>query len=301
MMPKANARRGIALATLVATMFGSGVALAGPEDRECALSAERAQVTRDEGKFRRAREMFLFCARDVCPSFVKKDCTEWLGKLDRDAPTVVLAARDGKGADIVDAKVSMDGVPLIDRLDGNPIVVDSGEHTFKFETKDGGVKEERVLILVGAKARPIIATFGAPPAADANKGKDPGGKSAASASSDGVVAPLIVGGIGVVALASFAIFAIGGTSDVDDLKATCGPTRTCAEKDVESARTKLIIGDISLGIGVVALGVAAYMYFTRPAEQATLKARRERERETRLRFAAGPVTGGAIAGVGAAF
>lgn len=91
----------------------------------------------------------------------------------------------------------------------------------------------------------------------------------------------IVGGIGVVGIISFAIFGLSGKGDVSDLEKTCKPN--CKESDVDSARTKLIIADISLGIGVVALAVATYMVLTRPkidAEVTPPKAAKAPERRS---------------------
>ena len=205
----------IAATAVITTMLAEGVAFAGPDDREqCAASAEQAQQLRDEGKYRRAREQMLVCARDACPGPIKSDCGKWLTELDRDAPTVVFGARDGKGADVLDVKVSMDGAPIQERLDGKPVLVDSGEHVFRFESKDGAVKEERVLVRAAEKARPIIATFPGAAVPDKDPNKDVGGGPTTGAGNGGgegsLVPALVVGGIGVVALGSFAIFGIGG-------------------------------------------------------------------------------------------
>jgi hypothetical protein len=62
-----------------------------------------------------------------------------------------------------------------------------------------------------------------------------------------------------VAAVSFAYFGLSGRSDVSDLRATCAPN--CSESQVDSARTKLIVADVSLGVGVVALAGAAWFYF----------------------------------------
>jgi hypothetical protein len=271
-------------AAVAASFFIEGVAFAGPEDADqCASAAEHAQQLRDEGKYRRAREQMLVCARDVCPRAVKSDCGKWLGEIDRDAPTVVLGARDGKGADLFDVKVSMDGTPIQERLDGKPVIVDSGEHTFRFEAKDGTVKEEKVLIRAAEKGRPILATLGAAaPVRDA----PPEQKEQEA----GSIAPIVVlGGVGALALGSFAYFGITGKNDVDDLQ-LCKPN--CRQDDVDSARTKLIVADVSLGVGVVALGVAAYLLVTRPSGRATTG---------NLRLNAGALAGGGYAALGGRF
>jgi hypothetical protein len=276
-------------------------AFAGDDREVCANAAEQAQQLRDEGKYRRAREQMLVCARESCPGAVRSDCGKWLTELDRDAPTVVFGARDSRGSDIVDVKVSMDGVAILDRLDGKPVLVDSGEHTFKFESKDG-VREEKVLLRAAEKARPIIASFSAagggptPPPTSGGGHPDKAEKTEAPS----IIPIAVVGGIGVVALASFAIFGISGKSDVDDLQ-SCKPN--CKQKDVDSARTKLIIADISLGVGVVAVGVAAVLYFTRPKMEAKVQTARGDGASTwgLSNLRANAVPGGAVAGVGGSF
>jgi hypothetical protein len=242
----------------------------------------------------------LTCARDVCPRPIKNDCSTWLTDLDRDAPTVVFGARDAKGNDLVDVKVSMDGTPIQERLDGKPTIVDSGEHTFRFETKDGAVRDEHVLVRAGEKARAIVVSF---PSAEVEKDKQPKAPAVDKKRDAGSLVPtILVAGIGVVALGSFAAFGITGESDVDGLQ-HCKPN--CAPKDVDRARTKLIMADVSLGIGVVALGVAAYMFFTRPTVESskvlTPSAKNEKTDDRWLRFDAGPIAGGAYAGIGGAF
>src|SRR5215475_7621018 len=114
----------LATASLLTTTLAEGPVLA--DDRaECAAAAEQGQQLRDEGKYRRAREQMLVCAREACPPPIRSDCGKWLTEVDRDAPTVVFGARDGRGSDVVDVKVSMDGQVILDRLDGKPVLVDS--------------------------------------------------------------------------------------------------------------------------------------------------------------------------------
>lgn len=290
----------IAAVTFVTTMLVESAVFAASDDREqCAASAEQAQQLRDEGKYRHAREQMLVCARDACPGPIKSDCGKWLSELDRDAPTVVFGARDNKGSDIVDVKVSIDGAPIQERLDGKPVLVDSGEHTFKFESNDGAIKEERVLIRAAEKARPIIATFlsATDPSGDIDKNDDgdgdKDGSTLVSTKEGSVIPALVVGGVGVAALGSFALFGIMGKSSVDDLQ-KCKPY--CKGADVDSARTKLLVADVSLGVGVAALGVATYLFFTRPAVD-TSKVQTAAQKEGALRIDGGPITGGGYAGI----
>lgn len=237
----------------------------------------------------------------MCPAPIKRDCLDWLGQVEQTAPTVVFGAKDG-AKDLSDVKVYVDGAAVTDRLDGKPVQMDLGKHTVKFEYQ-GQTREEDVIIGAGQKNRNVTVTFGATPAQGA---VPPGSPPSSDTGKEGSIVPaLVVGGIGVVALGSFAIFGLGGKSDVSDLEKTCKPR--CAESDVDKARTKLIIADISLGVGVVALGVATYLFFTRPKVEADVKTGHAlakppaRKGISDVSFDFGALTGGAMGSVGARF
>lgn len=293
-----------AVTTVFATFAVETPAFAAPDDRaECAAAAEDAQKLRDEGKYRRAREQMLVCARDVCPGPIKSDCGKWLTEVDRDAPTVVFGAKDQKG-DLADVRVSMDGVSVQERLDGKPVLVDSGEHTFKFETKDGQTQEQKVILRAAEKARPIIVTFGS--GTGATGGGNTGGGNAGGGGTGGgdtgggssLVLPIALGGVALVGIGLFAVFGITGKSDVDDLQ-TCKPN--CSEDKVDSARTKLIIADISLGVGVVAAAVAAYLFITHKSDATVKTGAQNNTWFSKVRLDGGPIAGGAMTGLTATF
>ncbi len=288
-------------AALVAATAVPGVAFAGPDERaECANAADQAQSLRDEGKYRRAREQMLVCARDACPGPIRSDCGKWLGEVDRDAPTVVFGVRDSKGTDVFDVKVSMDGAMIQEKLDGKPVLVDSGEHTFNFESKDGSVKEERVLLRAAEKARLITATFAASPvAANANARVTPDADKGEPKSNGWIVPVAIAGGVGVVSLAVFAGLGLSGQNKVDELQ-KCKPN--CAQSDVDSARSKLIVADVFLGVGIVAIGVGAYLFFTRPkGENSVSRPHASNALWKSLRVDGGPTAGGGYVGLGGKF
>lgn len=279
------------LAALAATaaLLGSEAVARADERETCAAAADQAQQSRDEGKYRRAREQLLICARDVCPAPIKRDCLEWLSQLESIAPTIVLGAKEGT-KDLSDVKVFVDGVLVTDKLDGKPMQMDLGKHKFRFDFA-GKSKEEDVIVGAGQKNRNIGVVFEAapPPVTTPPPVKEGGGS---------LVPAIIVGGIGVVALGSFAIFGLSGKSAVDDLQSCRGH---CSEDSVDKARTKLVIADISLGVGIVALGVATYMFVTRPKVDAGLTATQAPAPRRNVSFDFGPVGGGAMGSVGTRF
>jgi hypothetical protein len=240
------------------------------ERADCASSAEKAQEARDEGKYRKARESMLLCSREVCPATIRTDCVRWLSELEGMAPSVVVNAREG-AQDLTAVKVTMDGTVLADKLDGKPIFVDPGEHVFIFEKAGLPPKGEKVLIRTGEKNRVLNVQFEGPKAAPAAPG--PANAQAPAGTDAGTrqerPAPVLsyaLGGVGVVGLASFAFFGLTGQGDVSDMESGCKPN--CAQDRVDSAKTKLLVADISLGVGVLALGAAAYFYFAQPKVEA---------------------------------
>jgi hypothetical protein len=71
---------------------------------------------------------------------------------------------------------------------------------------------------------------------------------------------VLIGGVGLAGFGGFAVFGLTGLSEKRDLADTCAPSGSCAAGDVSSARTRLIIADVSLGVGVVAVGIATYLF-----------------------------------------
>jgi hypothetical protein len=146
---------------LAAVSFCLWATAARAQDKQtCNTAYQDAQVAKDGHKYLRAREQLRICASSSCPGFITKDCTEWLKDIDPRVPSVVFTAKNAAGADVSDVKVTMDGAPLADKLDGIAVDVDPGRHTFGFEGPDGKT-EQTVVVPEGTKAQHIGVTFGA--------------------------------------------------------------------------------------------------------------------------------------------
>jgi hypothetical protein len=232
-----------------------GAAKGGGNKTSCLAAHEEGQALRTQKKPHAARERFVSCARAECPVVVRKECVEQLALVEKDAPTVALEARDEAGMGMTAVKVSLDGVPLTDRLTGGGVGVEPGEHVFRFERADGKAIEQRVLVVDGDKNRKVLADFTTlvpkpPPEGDANV-------TAPRPARPIPVAPIVLGGVAVVALGSFAVFALSGKSKESDLSTSCGPR--CTDDELSPVKTSYAIADVSLAVGVVAAAVAVVL------------------------------------------
>lgn len=225
--------------------------------QECIQASERGQQFRDEGKLAESRQQLLLCVQESCPRPVADACREDLASVEKRLPTVVLSAKAAAGTDLVDVSVQIDGVVVTQKLDGRAVPMNPGPHKVRMETA-GQVVEEQVVVIEGEKSRPVRLTFpgpagSTPPAAGATM---PPTDRTENQDSGIHPAVWIFGGLAVASVGAFAFLGLKGKGEIDDLRATCAPN--CAQDDVDAAKSKLLIGDIFLGVGIVSAGAATY-------------------------------------------
>jgi hypothetical protein len=259
--------RGSTLRILLTLAIGLLLSLASPGARAeddaaeevvaCVRAAEDAQSQRSAHRLRAAFKRLLVCAQSNCPTVVRNDCVFWLAEVEKLLPSVIIEARDKDGAELTDVSVTLDGEPLVSRLDGLSVPVDPGLRTFRFEHVGSTPIEQKFLIREGQKGRPISVVFDPrplekpkPPVAPRRRFRVP-------------VGTVVFGGAGLVALGSFAYFGIVGRNEASELGDGCGRDKSCTESQVSPVRTKLLVADISLGVAIVSLGAATYTFFVR--------------------------------------
>lgn len=295
-----------AAAALLACVLVSARAGAGANDEkeQCISASDEGQQLRDDGKYRLARDAFVRCARPTCPAIIGHDCAQWLVDVDARSPTIVIDAKDDRGTDLVEVNVQIDGAPFVAKLDGLPTPVDPGEHIFHYEAAGFPPVDERIVIRTAEKNRvlrvrfaPYTSAIPTPPAdaapAEANE------RSRLRAVP--LVAWAFAGGA-VAAFATEAYFGLAGLAQRSgDLSGPgkCAPD--CSSSERSSIQAKFAIADVSLAVGVVSAGVAAY-FFLRPNETKATSggsAGQTARRGALVDFA--PRTGGGVATVGGHF
>jgi hypothetical protein len=274
--PRVRAPRCCLLVPAFFLVAGS-VHATGPD--ECIASHERGQRLRRDGRLLAARTEFAACADDPCPGIIRQDCAAFERKVAALIPSVVLGLTDAQGKDVPAATVVVDDAGAPSALDARAVELDPGSHRFTFRSPSGQVRTMEVVLNERERMR-IVATL---PPAPAPAAAEPGLFPAPTLS-------YVFAGIGIAGLASFTGFAMSGKSKQDELE-QCAPH--CAKSDVDTMRTRYLVGDISLAVGVASLGAAAYFFFADPfGERAA-----HREKQARLRWTAFAAPGFASAAV----
>ncbi len=242
----------VTMAASLLSLDGASVARADDNDT-CLAAYEKAQRLRKDGKLGASRDELALCVQPKCHALIKRDCSRWMTELERVAPTVIVNARDAQGKDVLDVRVTVDGVLLLDRLDGKPHELDPGVHVFRYEGDKAVLSEERVVIREGEKNRIINVRLGATEPALPPRPTKP----AETPAPPPPVSGYVLLGVAAAGATAFGVLAALGQRDLDDMRKGCAPR--CDESDVNAARTKIVVANVSLGVGLVAAGAGAYV------------------------------------------
>jgi hypothetical protein len=251
-------------------------ALAGPEARaeepgalssaECAQAYEQAQEQRRSGQLAAARDNLRLCARDECPSFIHDDCLAWHGEVQAELPTLVFSATSG-GRDLIDVTVTAGDTLLALRLEGQVIELDPGEHDLSFSAS--GMRPKRVRFVVARGERNRLVRVELVPLASPAPIAPEMPNAPSPQPERSLATPAVLTGVALAGLGGFVALGAWGRSSESKLAASCAPR--CEREEVADARTKYVLADVSLGVGVVSLALAAYT-FLRSEPQATSSA-----------------------------
>lgn len=240
---------------------------AAATNAECANAYEQGQEQRKSGKLISARSTLQMCARDECPDFIRSDCANWYGEVQNEVPTLVFAARS-QGRDLSDVRVSVGDRLLSARVDGQVVELDPGEYDFDFRAPDLRPLRQHFVVARGERNRLIqvelepIAAARAAAAAPAPVAPRQGRS---------LLLPGLFAGIGAVGVAGFAGLGSWGHSQENELEGSCSPH--CSDARVSEVRTKYLLADVSLGVGVASLALGAYFFFSQGSGDAQARGR----------------------------
>ncbi len=149
--------------------------------------------------------------------------------------------------------------------------VDLGsEHDAQTVTVGPLVPEGAAAPAVGAAPVPALASAPASPPPDAQNAEAPAPPPDETPSQATWKRPagLVVAGVGVVALGVGTYFGLSAISKSNDAKKNCSPS-SCTDGGAVSenndAKTAATISDVTIGVGIAAVAVGAYLFLTAPS------------------------------------
>jgi hypothetical protein len=218
---------------------------------ECLANYEAAQLARRERRLLDSRAALRICSGAACPAAVRADCVDWLDQVAHSLPSVVVTAR-ARGADVMAVRVLIDGKLATERLTGFALEIDPGLRKFRFESPPWPVIERDVLASEGVKDQRIEVEFAPPLPTAATLAAQPPPPFRLERSD------YVFGGVALAGFATLGYFGGTGLYDAHHLQTTCGSY--CSHDDVQAVSTKLVIADVGLAVGILALAVGLYLH-----------------------------------------
>jgi hypothetical protein len=292
----------------------SAPAKGSKERAACAAGYESAQQLESASRLRQAKDTFAACMRAACTS-VQAKCAANFTRLESDIPTVIPIVTDASGEARSNVQVTIDGVVLATELDGRALPVDPGLHVFSFAEGGDALGTKKVLIVQGEHDRAISIEVSSPekhaasastpadatppPSTDRPEPAPAPKKEIAAPAAEGsapeptagggaAVAPLLLGSLGLAGVGAYGALTYLGKKDNEP----CSPS--CSAASLDRSRKLFLAADISLGVGVAALGAATWIAFASGSSKA-------RPNEAAYAIDVTPTRSGAFASVTGSF
>jgi hypothetical protein len=195
--------------------------------------------------------------------------------LERAQPTILFDVKDASGADAIAVKVTLDGHPLTDKLQGSALPFDPGEHVFTFTLVGHDPVTRRFLVKEGEKDRRERIVMGAtpeasaPPATPAAPPPSPTPTPPPAMTGLGAqrIVGLTTGGFGVAGLAVGSIFGLLTFSAANAQKSDCTSAGDCAShaqalSDHASGEADAAVSTVAFIVGGVLLVTGGTLFFT---------------------------------------
>jgi hypothetical protein len=269
-----RARRFVACASFLAAAAVVPDAAADMTKDQCIDANTQAQMLRRDGKLAASLAQLQRCGSPSCPDIIRDDCTRRIDEVQRAQPSVIFSAKDGEGRDLVDVKVTVDGQPLADRLEGKGLIVDPGARSFTFTvagqppvtqsfviTEGDKDRHERIVIGTAAPATTPAPATTATPAPSTPPDQTTGGGMGTRK-----ILGLVLAATGVAGVAAGSVFGLLTISAVNQQNTDCASMTSCSSpksalSDHSSAQTDGTVSDVAFIAGGALLAVGAVLFF----------------------------------------
>lgn len=212
------------------SLFSSpATSFAASTPTKCSEAHDRAGDLLADHRLRAARSQFLICASEECDPDDAHLCSTKVTELDSAIPTIVFGVKNAAGIDLSAVKVTMDGEVLTAKIDGTPLLVDPGRHTFRFEVQGEQPLDREFVIQQSDRNRIERLVVGK----QASPTKLPPRRENTSMNTQRILA-LVSGGVGLVGVGLGSYFGVQAVSRKDTAEKVC-PRDPCDDSDGNNA------------------------------------------------------------------
>jgi len=178
-----------------------------------------------------------------------------------------------RGAGAETAQIELDGVALGEKEIGQPVSVDPGPHRIVAKLSLDREFEQSTVVKESETAQVVLvapASLGAapeePPTTSPYAAATPGKNgSPAEARRKPTVLPWVIGGVGAAGLVGSGVFYLMRQSEKNALDEVCRADNVCpasAKDKQDKGQLYTTLSMVSLGVGVVGVGVATYLFIS---------------------------------------
>jgi hypothetical protein len=235
-----------------------GQSRGSPTKAECLEAHKASQQAQNGGRLVEARALAMNCTSPTCPGLLVADCAGWLKELDQRIPSVVFDIR-AQGRPSSEAEVYADDKRVENWTRGEALRLDPGEHRFRFTLAPFAPSSQTVVLGEGMRYRVVTVDFATAQAMSPGQ-TVPDRTTVPSRPIPVLAYPLL--GLGVVGLGGFIGLGLSGKAEQRHLERTCSPN--CTDADLSTMKSRYLVADISLAVGVGSLVGAAILYVFRP-------------------------------------
>jgi hypothetical protein len=224
---------------------------------ECIQAHAKAQELEGTGRLFEALGEFETCSSSSCPKLIQKDCKVLRKTVEEAISTLDVVVVEPSGRPPVDYRIELEDREVAPTTLYQNLPVDPGLRHLKVRAPERPATQVSIVVRPKEKHQRVIIQL--PPVEPL--------------ASEMRKASYVLAGIGGLGILSFTGFAISGYLDEDELK---GRPRTVSRRSdyqlADTMRTKYLIADVSLGISLVSLGAATYLWLkTKGTEKSALE------------------------------
>jgi hypothetical protein len=229
---------------------------------ECARAFEESQRLRNASRYLEANREVLHCTNPACGAALSEECGKIHAEIQAGTPSVVFGARDAAGRELIGVSVAIDEGARTVAIDGKPVAIDPGSHTFSFSAKGFEPRAETVVILAGERFRAITAALepaGTRLSTLEGQASTQDSSAAEPHATSPPLASYVLGGVAVLGIGAAVGLRVWGASEFDSLSRDCKPD--CSQSSVDSVEQKYLLSNIALAVGGAAAIASVAVYF----------------------------------------